>query len=581
MPEIFSVITHITWIIFLYFQMKICYHLFMKDKEIMARQSMTSSEEQPLLNINAPSTITLEQAHAELNTKYSVLEIQYEAALQKIHWFEEQLKLSRSRQFNKSSEKLSGLQSELIFNADEGLTESTPATDVQETTETSCYTRRKKKNGRNIDTSKLPRRQEIHDLAPAQKMCCDCGSELHKVRDEVTEQIEIIPKQLYVVEHIHPQYACRHCVTMTAAEKAVAPIPKSMAGASLITEIIISKYEHHLPLYRQSQIFCGLGSAIPDNTLGNWVMQAGEGLLKLEEALQQEIIQTSYLQVDETPVKLLAPEKQAYMWVFYSPLAPNKLIRFRFDVSRSGKIADEELKNFQGLLQNDAYSGYNGAREQPGIIPLGCLAHARRRFTEVVKISALKSQGKAQEALTYFAKLYQLEEQARQATLDFAARKRRRQLEAIPILNQFKQWLLTTQQQVPPESAIGKAIDYTLKQWPYLIRYVDYGEAEIDNNWIENQIRPFALGKKNWLFLKHEDSAKIAALFYSLIQSAKLNALNPRIYVHYLLTQIHSLRRKQVNPVDLLPHRMNREILERFAADEYQKARLILAPTCA
>lgn len=204
--------------------------------------------------------------------------------------------------------------------------------------------------------------------------------------------------------------------------------------------------------------------------------------------------------------------------------------------------------------------------------------HARRKFAEVAKISAHKSQGKAQEALAYFAKLYLLEEHARQNKLDFAERKRVRQTEAIPILEKFQQWLLNTKHQVPPESAIGKAIDYTLKQWPYLIRYVDHGEVEIDNNWVENQIRPFALGKKNWLFLMHEESAQIAALFYSLIQSAKLNGLNARIYLHYLLTQIHPLRKRLVNPVDLLPHRINREILQCFARDEYQKAQLILAP---
>jgi transposase len=150
-----------------------------------------------------------------------------------------------------------------------------------------------------------------------------------------------------------------------------------------------------------------------------------------------------------------------------------------------------------------------------------------------------------------------------------------RQTEAIPILEQFQQWLLSSKNQVPPESAIGKAIDYTLKQWSYLIRYADYGEVEIDNNLVENQIRPFALGKKNWLFVMHKESAQIAALFYSLIQSAKLNELNPRIYLHYLLTQVHALRKKTVNPVDLLPHRIDRELLNQFTEIELKKVQSI------
>lgn len=534
------------------------------------------------VNILNQTIELLTKNNIRLTAHNSQLEISLDNALQKINWFEEQYQLMRSRQFGKSSEKASSIQEEIIFNADDTLTSQSVSADEAinktiastEEIETITYTRCKK-NGRNIDTSKLPRVQEIHDLSPEQKICGDCDNSLHKVRDDISEQIEIIPRQMYVVEHICPQYACKQCVTITAGKKDPSPVPKSMAGASLITDIVISKYEHHLPLYRQSKILNGLGIDIKDNTLGNWVMRAGEGLLVLDDALQTEIIKSNYLQVDETPVKVLEPEKKGYMWVFLSPLINHNLIRFRFDLTRSGNVVNEELKGYSGLLQNDGYSGYNGVRAQTNIIAFGCMAHSRRKFTEVIKTGSKKSLGKAGEALEYFAKLYLIEENARIQKQDYEQRKLLRQAKVMPILEQFYQWLIDTNKLIPPGSAIGKAIDYTLRQWPYLIGYCQHGEVEIDTNLVENQIRPFALGRANWLFLMHEESGRIAALYYSLIQSAKLNKLNPRIYLHYLLTQVHALRKKTVNPVELLPHRINPDILTQFAEKEFEKAQSI------
>ena len=317
------------------------------------------------------------------------------------------------------------------------------------------------------------------------------------------------------------------------------------------------------------------GVDIPDNTLGNWVMRAGEGLLELDNAFATEIINSNYIQADETPVKVLDPEKKAYMWAFLSPLANHKLIRFQFDLTRGGNVVNEALKGYDGLLQSDGYAGYNNIRAQSNIIAFGCMAHARRKFAEVIKTGSKKSLGKAGEALKYFVNIYDIEEKARLDKMNYEQRKILRQSKAIPILDEFNQWLIESIKRVPPESAIANAIDYTIKQWSYLIRYTDHGEAEIDNNLVENQIRPFALGRRNWLFIMHEDSGRIAALYYSLIQSTKMNDLNPRIYMHYLLTQVHALRKKAVNPVDLLPHRINPDILNQFAEIEYKKAQSI------
>lgn len=522
--------------------------------------------------ISSNPLTTLRQENVELNHKVSRLEVELEEAHQKIQWFEEQLKLGRQRQFGKSSEKLSAQQEELIFNVDETLPTSHPL--ELPTTETITYTRSQSK-GRKIDTALLPRYQVIHDLENHEKQCTGCGKELHKIREDISEQLEMI-KLTYVLEHVHPQYGCRQCETVTSAKKAPSPIPKSIAGASLLMEVILGKYEYHLPLYRQSKLFKSTGLDLADNTLGNWVMQAGEGLRVLDDALCTELMSASYLQVDETPVKVLDPEKKGYMWCYLNPLPEQKLIRFRFDLTRGGHVAETDLKDFKGLLQTDGYGGYNGLREKPGVTALGCITHSRRKFVEVEKIGSSKSTGKAQEALKYFAELYRIEEEAR-GKLNFEERKLLRQKESIPLLEKFHEWLIHSKNQVPPQSAIGQAIDYTLRQWIYLKEYVNYGEVEIDTNWVENQIRPFALGRRNWLFVAHEESAQIAALFYSLIQSAKLNNLNPRVYLHYLLTQVHALRKGEVKARELLPHCINRELLQQFANAEFEKAKLVLA----
>lgn len=505
------------------------------------------------------------------------LEISLEEVKKKLSWYEEQYRLWRQTKFGKSSESLSGLQVELIFNADEALELKPEKELTPEEKETLTYTRAKRKNGRNIDTSTLPRQQVVHDLSEAEKHCKTCSHPLHKIREDVSEQIELIPKQLYVIEHVHPQYACRQCKTVVSAEKTLAPLPKCMAGPSLIADVVVSKYDHHLPLYRQSRIFKSLQLDLPDNTLGNWVMECGEALSPLDQALASEILHATYLQVDETPVKLLEPEKKAFMWCYLSPAPNHRLIRFRFDLTRGKAVVGADLARYQGLLQTDAYSGYRETREKSGVIALGCMVHARRKFVDVVKIASAKSLGKAHTALDYFKRLYALEENYRQEQLDFEERKKRRRREAVPILDEFHDWLLSTQGQVPPGSKIGEALEYTLKQWPYLIEYTQHGEAEIDNNGVENQIRPFALGRRNWLFVGTERSAQIAALYYSLIQSAKLNHLNPRAYIHYLLTQVHALRKKEIDPQALLPHRLDAAKLQAFAAAEYEKTKHLFA----
>lgn len=279
--------------------------------------------------------------------------------------------------------------------------------------------------------------------------------------------------------------------------------------------------------------------------------------------------------MDETPVKLLKPEKNGYLWSYFTPLLGNGLVVFEISESRTGKIAEKRLAGFNGLLQTDGYAGYHVLRGRRGIVGLGCFSHARRKFKETLKISGDK-EGIAAEMMERMKPLYQLEARMRELKLDHRSRKRLRQKIAYPLIKAIKKWLKSVSRQVPPKSALGQSIEYTLNQWPFLIKYLRHGYAEIDTNLVENKIREIATGKKNWLFMGHKESGKIHALFYSLIISCVLNDLNPRVYIHYVLTKVHDLRKNSVDPVSLLPHCIDHRLLQEFANEQIAFGKQIL-----
>jgi len=442
------------------------------------------------------------------------------------------------------------------------------------------YTRSRNTRGSRFDTSALPRHSVIHDLTDAQKQCAHCHLALHKIGQEVSEQVEIIPTRYCVIEHIRMKYGCRCCDKIIMAPKPPAPLPKCAAGASFLTDILVNKYQAHLPLYRQSRLMKNQNFCVPDNTLGNWVMQSGKALLIMMNALW-EILKSNYLQVDETPVKVLDSEKLGYVWTYFTPhIGPGKgLVVFEFSETRAAKVVEERLKDFTGLLQTDGYSGYKGLRKRTTVITgFGCITHARRKFHDALKVSGDKK-GIAHEMLERLKPLYALEARLREIKATFHTRKRLRQKIAYPILKEIHRWLRLQFPKVPENSQLGNAIDYALKQWPYLIAYTRHGEAEIDTNGVENKIRPVALGRRNWLFIGNAESGKIHALFFSLVSSCILNDLNPRVYLHYLLTQVHALRKKEIDPITLLPDRIDKKILAEFVDSQLEFAKTIINST--
>lgn len=499
----------------------------------------------------------LRAEHQQANHKIAYLE-------EEIVRLKEQLQLAQQRQFGKKRDS---------YDTDK---DQIPSAPVELQTITGYVRKKKKSCGRLIDLSELSHHYFHHDLDEKDKICCGCNKPLHFIGKEIPKgQLEILPQRFYAAVHVRYKYGCYSCDTIKMGPKTPSPIPKASAGASVLTEVLINKYQYHLPLYRQSKMMASLGMVIPDNTLGNWVMQLGAGFEKLYNAFWSAVLASGYLQVDETPVKVLKPEKRGYLWSYYAPMVGQGLIVFELSLTRSDEIAEKRLASFKGLLQTDGYNGYQGLRKREDIEGLGCITHSRRKFTEVVKISK-NPEGISGVAIKKLQPLYELEAKMREKKYSFHTRKCLRQKIAWPILKEFRNWLRKTLPSVPPKSQLAKAIQYFLTQWPYLIKYLRHGQAEIDTNWVEGEIRNIAIGKKNWMFIGNKNSGQVHSFFYSLVLSAILNKLNPRLYLHYLITKIHDIRQGNLEPMTLLPHTINRDELAAFAKKIFEDAKKVL-----
>ena len=295
---------------------------------------------------------------------------------------------------------------------------------------------------------------------------------------------------------------------------------------------------------------------IPDNTLGNWVMRAADALVPLGQALREQIPRVKVLQSDDTKVKTIKPNKEGYFWGYHGCDTGNRFVLFEYSASRAASVPNATLKDFIGVLQTDGYSGYNNLCANSSVISVGCWDHARRKFTDVVKVADKNKNGKAAQLLVPINRLYEIEREAKE--MSFAERKAYRHEKAKPVLNLIHEEILKID--APPKSLLGVAVTYAKNQWLYLIKYIDHGEVPISNCWMENQIRPFALGRRNWLFTGTPESANKAALLYSLIQSCRINGIDPRKYLEYALNMSNAMRRGDVSPTSLLPQFIDKSI---------------------
>ncbi len=526
-----------------------------------AEAELSAQEQSRLAQIVASPLQALRQFQGvedklqDIEQKFKVLQIE----LAKI---EEERRLERARRFGASSE--AGDHQANLFDEAETHDDDRDVDDGidENTIEVAAHTKRRPK--RKPLPADLPRVDIHHDLDD--KLCSGCGEEMTRIGEKTSEQLDVIPMQAYVQVHHCATYSCSACdESIKTASKPAQPIPKSYASPGLLAHVAVAKYADGLPLYRQSKQFARLGIELPRNTLAHHMIKAGALITPLIDALQTHICDYDIVQMDETPVQVLkepgkVAQSTSYMWVMKGGPPGHPGIVYHYDPGRSQAVPKRLLEGFSGYLQTDGYAGYNGVLSQDNLTGLGCWAHVRRKFMDAKKALPKKDQNKGNkvtQALAYIGKLYQLEQAIKSASSE--DKHLRRQADAVRILDQFKAWL--DKQSVPPKTLLGRAINYTLSQWPRLIVYTEDSRLNIDNNLVENAIRPFAIGRKAWLFSDTQRGANASANLYSLIESAKANGLNDYGYLKFIFAELPKAQTdKDVDA--LLPWNVDRALID-------------------
>ena len=472
---------------------------------------------------------------------------------------QEQLNLALARRYAASSEKIAPNQLRLFDEAElEVETEQAEDEDAESIT-IEAHTR--KKRGRKALPDTLPRVDIVHELDEAARRCPHDGQTLTEIGEVVSEQLDIVPAKIQVLRHIRKKYACACGQCIKTAPLPAQPIPKSLASPGLLAHVTVSKYQDALPLYRQERILQRIGVDIPRATLANWMIQAGTLIQPLINLLRDKLLNHDIMQMDETTVQVLnepgkTAQSKSYLWVQRGGPPQRPVILFDYDPSRSQAVPQRLLEGFQGYLQTDGYDGYNAAVTHGKLTHVGCWAHARRKFTEAVKAQGKKKKkGKAHRGLALIQKLYKVERRCRTSLREFHSalprvaqvaaglltdteRAAYRKQHAQPILDKLRDWLEQSLPKVPPKTSLGKALNYLHDEWDKLMVYLEDGRLEIDNNGAENAIRPFVVGRKNWLFSHSVNGVKGSANLYSLIETAKANGLEPYAYLRNVFTHL-------------------------------------------
>lgn len=505
-------------------------------------------------------------------------DVKLDELAERLEHLEEMVRLLRSQHYGRSSESSSSKQLGL-FNEAESLVEAAEtAVDKAATVAIEAHTRAKR--GRKPLPSWIPRREILHDLPEAQKVCSHDGTRLERIGEETSEQLEFIPAQVEVLRHIRPKYACPTCKTgVKTAPPPLQLIPKSLASPSLLAFIAVSKYADALPLYRQEKMLTRIGVELSRATLAHWMVKLGDALQPVMNLMREDLLSLDLLACDETRYQVLKEpgkraESQSYLWAQYGGTEARPILLFDYDPSRSGEVPKRLLEGFSGTLQTDGYAGYDAVVSGNGLTHIGCWAHARRKFVDAQRGQGKNrkkgqkkrtKQSKAQQGIEWIDKLYRIERQLQGKSPEERARVR--QEHAKPIVKKIRLWLDTSVGQVPPQSLVGKALMYLDKQWPKLIRYLDDGRVPIDTNRVENAIRPFVLGRKNWMFADTQRGAHASANLYSVIETAKANGLEPYAYLRHLFQELpKATTLEQIEK--LLPHQIDPQVLPDPTATE-------------
>ena len=406
-----------------------------------------------------------------------------------------------------------------------------------------------KKRAKGTGRMALPEdlRREIIIIEPTEDVS-DCV----QIGEEVTEVLDLIPAEFYVKRYLRRKYARPNGEGIAIGQLPGRVIEKGIPSDRLIAQMVLDKYVYGLPLHRQIDKYRRLGVNIPASTASDWMLKGWKHLIPLWELLKLMVINQKYLQADESPIKVQDRQHKnnihnGYMWVYHAPA--DKLVLFDYRKSRDQSGPKEMLKDYAGILQTDGYTVYETLYgNHPHIMLVYCMAHARRKFVDALKYD----KSKATEVLERMGQLYKLEQDMRDEGLTWEQRTQRRQQEAVPVLNDIKKWMDENVQKVLPKSPLGQAIAYTLPRWDGLCAYAEHGQIEIDNNMVENAIRPMAIGRKNFLFIGSHDAAEMTAAMYSFMSTCKKNGVHELEWLINVLGRIQSHNHKEL--YQLLPN---------------------------
>lgn len=522
-----------------------------------------------LSSIN-PDTVTPEQCRM-LITALLQLASQYEASQEELQRAVEQINSLRRSLFGSKREKTTqACKDALSFfdlypeifgkTGDEAASEDAPPA-VKEITERKPARRKKQAEGTARFPADLPREEIIHDLPEEERVCPECGSQMKPMGTDTYERLRFVPAEVVIEKHIVKSYACDKCRASDTAEsvpvkRAPEPrnaVPGSFAAPESIAYLAAEKYQMGTPLYRLEKRLEMNGILLSRQTMANWLIQASFNCLKpLTDRLHEYLISYDILHADETPLQVLredgkSAKSKSYVWLYATGTgAPFPIVLYDYQPDRKGNRPREFLEGFSGWLQTDGYSGYKSM--PPGVTGVGCAAHARRKFWDAVQAQpeARRSGSLAMQGLQFYDALFELEREF--AGLSYAARKDARDEKARPVLEELHKWLLA---QHAGKSKLGTAIQYSLSEWNRLMRYLDDGRIDISNNYAERCIKPFVIGRKNWLFSNTPDGARASAFYYSIIETAKANGVDPYRYLVWIFRQFPQQLNRDDESVDL------------------------------
>jgi transposase len=485
----------------------------------------------------------------ELQQRCALLEQQVAELATKLRWYEEQFRLAQRRRFGSSSERTHPDQLQLVFNEAEVEAEAA-ATQEEPTLETITYKRAKQKGRRKASLEDLPTEIVEYRLPEEDQICPCCGGALHEMSTEVRQELKIIPAQVKAVKHIRYVYACRRCereelnTPIITADMPAPVIPGSLASPSALAYIMSQKYVEGLPLYRQEKQFERMGIELSRQNMANWIVTgANRWLALLYDRMHKALLRQEILHADETTFQVLreparAAQTQSYLWLYRTGRDGPPIVLYDYQQTRSGEHPRQFLSGFSGYLHVDGYQGYEGLSN---VTLVGCWSHARRKFEEALQVlpADARSGSMAQVGLDFCNRLFKVERHLKDATPE--ERKAVRRARSQPILDAFKAWLEDQAPRVLTKCALGEAIHYCRNQWPKLTRYLEDGRLQLDNNGSERSIKPFVIGRKNWMFANTPRGARSSAIVYSIVETAKENGLSPLVYLTYIFEQLPNL----------------------------------------